>query len=293
MSLKSLSHYEKMDLKSQVMQSQYYDKSLSPWLHELSDDELKQLAGDVAMAKQGGGMMVDGRYSFGETVRSVRPNGVLIASEDGRHLRYSAVNKTEFNRAGGLHLISEKNLMAEVVSEGEVLVQTVVGDRSVVARYKEDGHTAELKGVAVDYGYATGVIVSAPSLFMPATRRTSALDCVRVSSNGEARYQFNGGGRDKIIPKGQELEIVEGEYGRAVSVESRIANGNLFMSITDKSRYKKGDQRVEVGPTIVVPLQARLEVRTDQVRLWNDHDAVKESIDKLAKGMQKLVPREG
>lgn len=162
--------------------------------------------------------MLDDRYSHCFNLNRVTPDGELKGVAGFPWVTYSEVSYlAEFPRSadesGPMHLLHSSNVIAEVSdsrwmgqnSIAELLVYPLTGNNhghGHVAHFKRDDEEhVTLNRVAIDYGYQSGVIKSAPSAFMPPTRYASALDALWIDTENSVRYQYNNGKSKSVAEK--------------------------------------------------------------------------------------------
>jgi hypothetical protein len=284
--------------KAYLKISPLWDSSFDATLNTMPGVELENLSYQVWLAERGGGLLRND-YSYESTLQRVLPGGEITPREHGG-LGYSKTTYySSFAKSDGqlhvLHGFGANSFVAEAVSN-QLLVFSIVGEKRVVAHYnKDDDKTLKLSLVGIDYGYTSGAVKSAPSGFMPITRRATFLDALIIDAAGKTEYQYNSGSRIEFDNNTQEwFDITTGQAICKVKVSSEVDDEKLIVKITDGlSISSEQGTRQSESPAFSVPLQYSLSVDLSSVLLTDKREqdeAYVRQLDALAESFTHARP---
>lgn len=290
---------------------------------------LRGLVEELNVANQGGGIAVTysaepdlKNYVFCHRLTRVGDRGRLEVSRSGGIYYSDTMYAADFAGFGDeelqLHLLRDTTGICAEKAYGNLLVCSPDTTRDTLRdtlrdllrgfsrqRLAASGYGVRSGGTRLErtafyFGYASGVVASTPSAFMPPTRRVTALDYLQFSVDGDGkpeavRYHYNGTGRsDPIWPdRGKQPYRIDGSN---VFIQSAFAFLEIQNAVVAEVREGRSADDLWQRTRITAPLGGKLpvanlgEVRVDRRRSPKEQVDVA-FLDSLATAVFSLAPR--
>lgn len=294
-------------------------------LARASVTRLRGLVEELNVANQDGGIAVtysaepdSKNYVFCHRLTRVGDGGRLEVSRSGGIYYSDTMYAADFAGFGDeelqLHLLRDTTGICAEKAYGNLLVcspdttRDTLRDslrgfsrqRLAASGYGVRSGGARLERTAFYFGYASGVVASAPSAFMPPTRRATALDYLQFSVGGDGkpeavRYHYNGTGRsDPIWPdRGKQPYRIDGSN---VFIQSAFAFLEVQNAVVAEVREGRSADDLVRSTRVTAPLGGELpvknlgEVRVDRRRSPKEQVDIA-FLDRLATAIFSLAPR--